>query len=69
MKARSSFGITKGFRRKTAGSSENAFLYDQVIIEENIDGFEVGCAVPAYELIIGEVDEIELMVEGDFLIM
>ena len=34
---------------------------DEVIIEENIDGFEVGCAVMGNdELIIGEIDEIEL---------
>ena len=39
-----------------------AFQYDdQVIIEENIQGFEVGCAVLGRrELVVGEVDEIEL---------
>ena len=32
-----------------------------MIIEENVDGFEVGCAVLGTDkLIIGEVDEIEL---------
>lgn len=41
---------------------ELAFTYDnQVILEENIPGFEVGCAVlGTNELITGEVDEIEL---------
>ena len=40
----------------------NAFLYDNdVIIEEEIDGFEVGCAVMGInELTVGRVDEIEL---------
>ncbi len=69
VKAGSSFGITKVFEEeKLQEAVENAFLYDdQVIIEENIDGFEVGCAVLGNdELIIGEVDEIELMVEGGF---
>lgn len=44
-----------------------AFVHDnQVIIEENIEGFEVGCAVIGNDnLIIGEVDEIELT-EGFF---
>ncbi len=39
-----------------------AFEYDdQVIIEEMIEGFEVGCAVLGREeLLVGEVDEIEL---------
>ena len=39
-----------------------AFLHDsQVVIEEAISGFEVGCAVMGNdELIIGRVDEIEL---------
>lgn len=39
-----------------------AFQYDnQVILEENINGFEVGCAVMGNtELIVGEIDEIEL---------
>ena len=41
---------------------KEAFKYDnKVIIEENVDGFEVGCAVLGTDkLIIGEVDEIEL---------
>ena len=39
-----------------------AFQYDdEVIMEENIDGFEVGCAVLGNRnLITGEVDEIQL---------
>ena len=39
---------------------------DKVIIEENIEGFEVGCAILGKEeLIVGRVDEIELT-EGFF---
>ena len=39
-----------------------AFRYDsEIIVEENIEGFEVGCAVLGNdELILGRVDEIEL---------
>ena len=39
-----------------------AFQYDtEAIVEKEIPGFEVGCAIIGYEdLIIGEVDEIEL---------
>ncbi|MDF2942540.1 MAG: ddl2 [Herbinix sp.] len=63
MKAGSSFGITKVYEKEQlAEAVRNAFLHDdQVIIEENINGFEVGCAVFGnQELTIGEVDEIEL---------
>ncbi|ROR28721.1 D-alanine---D-serine ligase [Mobilisporobacter senegalensis] len=63
VKAGSSFGITKVYgKEQLTEAVKNAFLYDdQVIIEENIDGFEVGCAVLGNgELTIGEVDEIEL---------
>lgn len=63
VKAGSSYGITRvtdagGLERATA----LAFTYDnQVIFEENIEGFEVGCAVLGNrDLIVGEVDEIEL---------
>ena len=63
VKAGSSYGVTK----VTAyGQLHNAialaFQYDdQVIIEENIDGFEVGCAVLGRDtLMVGQVDEIEL---------
>lgn len=63
VKAGSSYGIT----RVEAGDQLlpailKAFQYDdQVILEEGIEGFEVGCAVLGREeLITGEVDEIEL---------
>lgn len=68
VKAGSSYGITKvsdegGLLR----AMELAFSYDErIIIEENISGFEVGCAVIGTEkLTVGEVDEIELA-EGFF---
>lgn len=63
VKAGSSYGITKV---ASPEHLQNAVTYafthdDQVIIEEAIDGFEVGCAVLGDgELIVGEVDEIEL---------
>lgn len=63
VKAGSSFGITKVYERsELAEAVKLAFEHDnEVIIEENIEGFEVGCAVLGnQELIIGEVDEIEL---------
>ncbi len=46
---------------------EHAFAYDShIILEEMIQGFEVGCAVlGTEELFVGEVDEIELS-EGFF---
>jgi D-alanine---D-serine ligase len=59
----SSFGITKVIKpNELHNAVKLAFEYDDtIIIEENIEGFEVGCAVlGASELIIGEVDEIEL---------
>ncbi len=57
VKAGSSYGVTK-----VAAAVSLAFQYDsQVLIEENIPGFEVGCAVLGNrEPITGEVDEIEL---------
>jgi len=63
IKAGSSYGISKiDEQSQLVEAVGNAFLYDnQVIIEENIDGFEVGCAVLGNdELTIGDVDEIEL---------
>ena len=63
LKAGSSFGITKiKTISKLKEALKEAFRYDnKVIIEENVDGFEVGCAVLGTDkLIIGEVDEIEL---------
>lgn len=63
VKSGSSFGITKVFQWEDLYPSvKSAFIYDDaVIIEENIDGFEVGCAVLGNgELTIGGPDEIEL---------
>jgi D-alanine---D-serine ligase len=59
----SSFGITKvEASQQLSEAVELAFLHDdQVIIEEGIPGFEVGCAVLGNrELTVGRVDEIEL---------
>ncbi len=59
----SSFGITKVLQEKDLISAiDNAFLHDStVILEEMIEGFEVGCAIlGTNSLLIGEVDEIEL---------
>lgn len=64
----SSFGITKVFERdKLDEAIELAFEHDEeVIVEEMVNGFEVGCAVLGNdELIVGRVDEIELS-EGFF---
>jgi D-alanine---D-serine ligase len=63
LKAGSSFGITKiSSINDLKQAISEAFQYDdKIIIEENIDGFEVGCAVLGNnDLTIGEVDEIEL---------
>lgn len=65
VKAGSSFGITKVQKQEELSPAiQEAFQYDnQIIIEENIEGFEVGCAVLGMEygdLLLGEVDEIEL---------
>lgn len=59
----SSFGITKVIdRHELPAAIKLAFSYDdQVIIEKNITGFEVGCAIMGNDdLTVGEVDEIEL---------
>lgn len=46
VKAGSSYGVTKWKNRWNAVAIIKAFQYDdEVIMEENIDGFEVGCAV------------------------
>ena len=61
--AGSSFGITKVSNRSGLTDAVHvAFQHDRkVIIEEVVDGFEVGCAVLGNEtLTMGEVDEIEL---------
>ncbi len=63
VRAGSSFGITKVYDMTLLSSAVGkAFSYDSaVIIEENIDGFEVGCAVLGNsDLTFGRVDEIEL---------
>ncbi len=63
VKAGSSYGITRiTDRDQLSAALSLAFRYDtQVLLEENILGFEVGCAVLGNgELITGEVDEIEL---------
>lgn len=59
----SSIGITKAYDTSQLKEAvELAFKYDKkVIIEEAIEGFEVGCAVLGIsEPIIGRVDEIEV---------
>lgn len=63
VKAGSSYGVTRVTKQEDLQAAvELAFAYDnQVILEENIEGFEVGCAVLGKEeLTVGEVDEIEL---------
>lgn len=63
LKAGSSYGITKVTKKEMLSAAiDLAFKYDDtLIIEEGIDGFEVGCAILGNnELTIGEVDEIEL---------
>lgn len=68
VRAGSSFGITRVCTEKELiPAIESAFEHDsEVVMEEQIPGFEVGCAVLGNdELFIGEVDEIELS-EGFF---
>lgn len=68
VKAGSSYGITKVQSADAlVDAIQTAFEYDdEIIVEENIEGFEVGCAVLGMdELLVGEVDEIELA-EGFF---
>lgn len=63
MRAGSSFGITKVYDILSIDKAiKEAFLFDtEIIIEENIDGIEIGCAILGNnELEIGEIDEIEL---------
>ena len=63
VKAGSSLGISCVNEQATLNTAiELAFQYDDVvIIEEAIEGFEVGCAVMGYdELTVGRVDEIEI---------
>ena len=68
VRAGSSFGISKVTNAEDMEAAvAEAFLHDkQVVIEENIDGFEVGCAIMGnVELTVGRVDEIALS-EGFF---
>lgn len=63
VKAGSSYGITKvNTPEELSGAISLALQYDDnVIIEEAIEGFEVGCAVlGSSDLLVGEIDEIEL---------
>jgi len=67
VRAGSSFGITKvSHRRELPTALKLAFEHDNnVIIEENIIGVEIGCALLGNDdPITGELDEIELT--GDF---
>lgn len=67
LRAGSSFGITKVTEKNALPAAlETAFAYDsQVIVEECVPGFEVGCAVLGNDtLTVGEPDEIQL--SGDF---
>ena len=63
LRAGSSFGISKITEKgQLQDAVALAFRYDsEIIVEENIEGFEVGCAVlGCEELTLGRVDEIEL---------
>lgn len=63
VRAGSSFGITKVTRQQELREAiAMAFTYDaEVIVEEAVNGFEVGCAVLGKEVLtVGRVDEIEL---------
>jgi len=59
----SSIGITKVLGQSDLKYAlDIAFLHDRkVVIEEAVDGFEVGCAILGNDVLtVGEVDEIEL---------
>jgi D-alanine---D-serine ligase len=63
VRAGSSFGITRVTDKSNLNTAiELAFNHDtEVVIEEAIDGFEVGCAVMGIDkLTVGRIDEIEL---------
>lgn len=63
VRAGSSFGITRITQKAGLKAAiESAFAHDaEVIVEEEVAGFEVGCAVLGIEeLTVGRVDEIEL---------
>ncbi len=64
MRAGSSFGITKVENKNEVEMAiKEALKYDtEVIIEENVEGIEIGCSIfgNTIELTVGEIDEIEL---------
>ncbi len=63
LRAGSSFGVSRVERaEQLAEALDRAFAHDpEIVIEEAIEGFEVGCAVIGNDrLTVGEVDEIEL---------
>lgn len=62
----SSIGITKVYEPESLEEAAKAALEwdDEIILEENVEGTEVGCAILGnHKLIVGEADEIELMVD------
>lgn len=64
VKSGSSIGINKVYNEHSLLTAiKNAFSYDnKVIVEEMIEGIEVGCAILGNNnVIIGEVDEIEVL--------
>ncbi|MGF6376919.1 D-alanine---D-serine ligase [Clostridiales Family XIII bacterium PM5-7] len=66
VKSGSSLGITRITSAEELDAAvENAFNYDDaVIVEESVDGFEVGCSVLGNDVLtVGRVDEIELTEE------
>ena len=68
VRAGSSFGITCVTKRdEMVPAIQNAFLHDtEVIVEEAVKGFEVGCAIMGNDsLVVGRVDEIELAGESE----
>jgi D-alanine---D-serine ligase len=63
VKAGSSYGITKVLcKNELPAAVKLAFEYDsEIIVEENIPGFEIGCAVLGNDsLSVGMLDEIEI---------
>jgi len=64
VRAGSSYGITKVLSENELSEAlALAFRYDdEVILEENIEGFEVGCAILGNDsrLLVGQLDEIEI---------
>ena len=63
VRAGSSFGITRIDEiQQLDAAVEFAFQYDrEVIVEEAVNGFEVGCAILGNDILtVGRVDEIEL---------